>query len=304
MTPPLLVTLPGHEALAESLCKAVGAERCELELRRFPDAETYLRYVTPAGGRKVVILAALDHPDPRILPLVFAAAAARDLGAAQVGLVSPYLPYMRQDRRFREGEAVTSAYFARILSSHFDWLVTVDPHLHRHENLAEIYSIASSVVHAAPLMSEWIRRNVEKPLIIGPDSESEQWVKEVAQGADAPYIVLEKVRRGDFDVDISVPDLTPWRGRTPVLVDDIASSAQTMIRTLGNLDGAGLAPAICVVVHGIFGGDAYQRLIDAGAAHVITCNTVPHQSNAIDVAPLLAQGLVSLGESRGRRGGP
>ena len=54
------------------------------------------------------------------------------------------------------GEAVSSRLFAQLLSAHFDWLITVDPHLHRYHNLAEIYSIPTAVVHAAPLLADWI----------------------------------------------------------------------------------------------------------------------------------------------------
>jgi ribose-phosphate pyrophosphokinase len=294
MKPPLLAALPGNEALAESLRLALGAERCALELRRFPDGETYLRYVTPVAGRDVVILAPLDRPDLKILPVIFAAATARELGADRVGLVAPYLPYMRQDRRFREGEAVTSTHFARMLSSQFDWLVTVDPHLHRRNSLSEIYNIPSNVVHAAPLISAWIAHHVENPLIIGPDSESEQWVAAVADRVGAPYLALEKRRHNDHEVDVTLPDITRWRGRTPVLIDDIASTAQTMLETLRQLKAKGFMGTACIAVHGIFAGDAYRNLIDAGAARIVTCNTIPHESNAIDVAPLLATGIVSL----------
>ena len=111
---------------------------------------------------------------------------------------------MRQDRRFKPGEAITSRQTAELLSNAFDWLVTVDPHLHRYGSLSEIYRIPTHVVHATPLISKWIREHVANPLIIGPDSESEQWVSAVANDAGSPYSVLEKVRRGDRDVEISV----------------------------------------------------------------------------------------------------
>jgi ribose-phosphate pyrophosphokinase len=133
----------------------------------------------------------------------------------------------RQDRRFQPGEAVTSTYFAKILSSQIDWMVTVDPHLHRRSSLAEIYSIPTQVMHAAPLISDWIRNEVKKPLLIGPDSESEQWVAAVARDAVAPHLVLQKVRHGDRDVEISVPEVARWRDHIPVLVDDIVSTGRT-----------------------------------------------------------------------------
>jgi ribose-phosphate pyrophosphokinase len=291
---PLLVPLPGNDYLIEGLAKALDADIGRLVIRRFPDGETYLRYETPLSGRSLILLSTFDHPDDKFLPLVFAAATARELQASKVGLVAPYLAYMRQDRRFEPGEAVTSTYFANLLSSQIDWMVTVDPHLHRCHSLAEIYSIPTEVMHAAALISDWIRDEVTMPLLIGPDSESEQWVAGVARAAGAPYVVLEKVRHGDRDVEVSVPDVARWRDHTPVLVDDIVSTARTMIETIGHLKRQSMQPPTCVAVHGIFAGTASSDLVAAGAGKVITTNTIQHATNAIDVTALLAQGVRAL----------
>ena len=220
-----------------------------------------------------------------------AAAAARDLGAAEVGLVAPYLAYMRQDRRFQPGEAVTSKYFANTLSPWIDWLVTIDPHLHRVTSLSEIYSVRSAVAHAAPAVSAWIKETIPNPVLVGPDSESEQWVSAVAKNAGAPFMVLKKTWRGDRDVEVSVPHIERRRNHTPVLIDDIISTARTMIETVGHLKAAGLAPPVCVGVHAIFADDAYFELQRAGAGRIVTTNTITHESNDIDVAPLLAEGV-------------
>src|SRR5262245_39384839 len=149
MTMPLLVAMPGNEELAAALAARLGCEVGHVEVRRFPDGETYLRLATSPSGRAVVIVCTLDHPNDKLLPLLFAAATARELKASKVGLVAPYLAYMRQDWRFKPGEALTSRQVAHLLSHAFDWLVTVDPHLHRYGSLAEIYSIPTRVIHAA-----------------------------------------------------------------------------------------------------------------------------------------------------------
>jgi len=287
---PLLFSLPGSEPLADRLSDALGGEIGALETRRFPDDEVYLRLRTDPKGRSVVLVGALDRPDRKFLPLCFAADAARDLGAARVGLVCPYLPYLRQDMRFQVGEAITSVTFARMLSSAFDWLVTVDPHLHRYRDLGEIYRIPARALQAAPLLADWIRAEVPRPLLIGPDEESRQWVAAVADRADAPHVVLQKQRLGDRDVRIEVPDLATWIDRTPVLVDDIVSSARTMIEAAARLAEAGLRRPVCVAVHALFAQDAYQSLV-AAAARVVTTNTVPHATNEIDVAPLIADAV-------------
>lgn len=289
---PVLFPLPGSDPISKDLVHALDVERGRMEFRRFPDSEVYLRYHTPLEGRDVIIVCGLDRPDDKILLLRFAAAAARDLGASKIGLICPYLAYMRQDKRFHPGEAITSAYFADMVSSHFDWLVTVDPHLHRRTSLSEIYKIPARALHAAPLLAEWVKAEVAQPLLIGPDSESQQWVDAIAQMVGAPSIVLEKIRRGDRDVEVSIPDVKLLSGHTPVLVDDIVSTARAMIEGVRHLKRAGARP-VCLAIHGIFAGTAYEDLVAAGPDRVVTTDTVPHETNAIGVADLLAQASAS-----------
>lgn len=299
----LLFPLSGNMPLAIDLSERLGCEIGHVEVRRFPDDETYLRLRSNVAGRATVFVCTLDHPDLKYLPLTFAAATARDLGATSIGLVAPYLAYMRQDARFKDGEAITSRQFARLISADFDWLVTVDPHLHRYRDLSEIYRIPAKALHAAPLFAEWIMANVPNPLVIGPDVESEQWVKAVSRAAGAPYVVLQKQRVGDRDVEIRVPDLTGFRDRRPILLDDIVSSARTMIESSRRLIASGMPAPICLAVHALFPSDAYKALKEV-SSQIVTTNTVLHESNAIDVSGILTGEIVEFVESKSGRQQP
>jgi ribose-phosphate pyrophosphokinase len=241
-----------------------------------------------------VLVCTLDRPDEKLVPLLLLANAAREAGAASLGLVAPYLPYMRQDCRFRDGEATSARHVARWISAEVDWLVTVDPHLHRIRALGEVYSIAHRVVHAADAVAEWIRANLRQPLLLGPDEESAQWVADIATRVGAPHVVLTKTRRGDRDVTVSIPQVEHWAGHSPVLVDDIASTARTMIETVRHVRGCGLADPVCIAVHAIFAGDALDELRKAGAARVISTDTVVHETNCISVARSIAAAVVEL----------
>lgn len=282
----LYLPMPGNETIASALAERANADLGAIEMRRFPDGEAYIRLLSAVKDREVEFVCTLARPDEQILSLIFAAATARELGAARVNLIAPYLAYMRQDTRFKEGEAISSAHFARLLSQSFDGLVTVDPHLHRRADLGEIFSIATRVEHAAPLLADWIRDNVREPLVVGPDEESEQWVAAVAERAGAPHIVSKKTRRGDRDVSIELPDLSALRGRRAVLVDDIVSSGRTMIETARKLATAGMAKPVCVAVHALFADQSYAELLSL-CERVVSTDTVPHASNAISVAALL-----------------
>jgi ribose-phosphate pyrophosphokinase len=292
-TKPLAVIYPGNESLGRGLATALDAEVASLTLRQFPDEESYVHLAAACEARDVIVIASFDRPNPKLLPLLFLADLAHELGARRVILVAPYLAYMRQDTRFKPGEAVTSRSFAKLISGSVDALVTIDPHLHRYATLAELYPIPTRVIHASALLAEWIRAQIEQPLLVGPDSESAQWVAEVARLAAAPYVVLEKTRRGDRDVEVSVPDLGRWRDRQPVLIDDIISTAHTMIETVKHLTAAGLPRPICVAVHAVFAGDAHRALQAAGAERIVTTNTIAHETNEIDVSGALAAAIGS-----------
>jgi ribose-phosphate pyrophosphokinase len=290
----LILTLPQSEALAARVGELAGLPLGAVESRQFPDGETYLRIDADCAQQHIVIVCTLDRPDDKLLPLVFLADAARRLGAVRIGLVAPYLAYLRQDRPFLPGEAVTSQTFAGVLSRYVDWLVTVDPHLHRYRTLDQIYAVPNHIVHAAPAVADWIATHVDGPLLVGPDEESEQWVADVSNRAGAPYVVLKKTRRGDRAVELSMPDVGAHRARTPVVVDDIVSSAQTMVVAVKHLIAAGLRAPVCVGVHALFSAHAEDTLRLGGAARIVTTTSIPHATNAIDIVPLLVPSIREL----------
>ncbi|SBP89353.1 Ribose-phosphate diphosphokinase [Thiomonas delicata] len=290
--------MPGNEARAKGIAQAlstradVGLGACAVH--HFPDGESLAQIQPPEPGAQAVLVCTLNQPDAKTVPLLMAAATLRDLGAASVGLVAPYLAYMRQDKRFLPGQAISARVYARWLSAHFDWLLTVDPHLHRIRALPQIYTLRSRVLRAAPRMAAWIAANVANPLIVGPDGESAQWAADVAGRAGAPMVVLEKTRLGDKDVRVTVPDLRRHAGRTPVLIDDIISSGRTLVAALERLREAATPPPVCVAVHGLFAGDALAAIREAGAARVACTDTVDHPVEAIDLTSDLAQGVLDM----------
>lgn len=183
-------------------------------------------------------------------------------------------PICVQDKRFRSGEAVSARIFAGLISRYFDWLVTLDPHLHRYAGLSEIYSIPTRVA-------------VEAPVLIGPDSESEQWVAEAAAGAKAPFFVLAKERAGDRAVSVRSTGFERWPGGTPVVVDDIVSSGQTMIETVRVIRNLAKTPPVCVAVHALFNAGTEAELERLGSK-VVSTNTVRQPTNAIDVSEAIS----------------
>jgi ribose-phosphate pyrophosphokinase len=141
-------------------------------------------------------------------------------------------------------------------------------------------------------MTKWIRENVENPLLIGPDEESTQWVKEIA--GKFPYIILKKVRYEDGHVEIIWPEMGDLGDKVPVLIDDIISSGSTMLQAIQHLKDQGISSPFCVAIHPIFSENSYQELLNTGVKGIVTCNSIPHPSNQIDISSLLAQALTNI----------
>jgi len=275
----VLIAMPGCDTATMRLAIPLRAELGHAAVTRFPDGESYVRLYTPVHGAEAAIVCTLDRPDEKLLPLLWLAIAARQGGARRVGLIAPYLPYMRQDVIFNAGEIRAAEHFAALLNPVFDWLVTVDPHLHRISHLSEVYRVPTVAVEAAPAIAEWIQTHVQAPFLIGPDEESRQWVEQVAGMCGAPWAALTKTRHSAWHVEVTeLPNIPPRC--VPVLVDDIISTGRTMLAAAGLLQRAGKPQPVCVGVHAVFAADAYSQLC-AASAEVVTCDTIPHPSNQI-----------------------
>jgi len=296
---PVLAPFPAMLPMGTLLAPLLGARVAPIDWRHFPDGESLITLNGDVAGCDLAILCTLQNPDLHMLPLRFAAATARELGADSVGLIAPYLAYMRQDRRFAAGQAVSAPLFAACLAESFDWLVTADPHLHRIPDLAALFPIPARRVVTAPALAEWIARHIAGPVLIGPDEESQQWVARVAALAGCPYEVLRKYRSGDREVEVSAPSGAALKAGTAVILDDIASSGRTLVKTIERLAPTRGSPPVCVVIHAVFAAGAHAGILAAGARRIVTTDSIPHESNGISIAPLLAEAVRSLPETGG-----
>lgn len=283
----MVFAFPENELLAENIMAGMHAEKGNYILRQFPDGETYLRILSEVEGKEAVLVCTLNRPDDKLLSLLFFCRQLKELKAASICLVAPYMAYMRQDKAFNPGEAITSVYFARLISSFADRLITIDPHLHRRRSMQEIYSIPCEVLHTTTLISTYIKEHIANALLIGPDSESEQWVSGIAKEAGVPFIILQKTRRGDTEVEVSIPEVENYEAHVPVVIDDIISTAHTMMETISHLKKKGMPPPVCIGVHAVFTEETFNQLLNSGAKEVITCNTIAHSTNRIEISQLI-----------------
>jgi ribose-phosphate pyrophosphokinase len=122
-------------------------------------------------------------------------------------------------------------------------------------------------------------------------------VRDVAERSGLPRIVCEKQRHGDREVEVTLPELPTHSGHA-IVVDDIASSGTTLAAITQALHARGIPLVEAVVAHAIFGPGAEERMRSAGLAEILSTDTLPHPSNAIGVADLLAAQLMAESHSK------
>lgn len=258
----------------------------ELRVKEFPDGELYLRFMKPIKGKNVEIIQTF-HPNPNKALLIsyFSIITAKELGAKKVRLIAPYLGFMRQDKRFHSGECQSNKIMADLLSS-ADEVITFDPHLHRINDMNEIFKTKTKKLSANKTIEEYIKKNWKDPWIIGPDSESYQWAKEIAKHINAHSTILKKKRYSSTVVRIKVKNVEV-KGKDVIIVDDIISSGNTMIEPIKQLKKMGAKSITCICIHGIFALDALQRLRRLGVK-VISTNTIENPVSKIDISSVAA----------------
>ena len=288
----VVLGFPEYEGAARRLADEAGMPFACVEIRQFPDGESLVR-LPGELPENVIFCRSLNQPNSKLVELELAAAAARELGASHLTLVAPYLCYMRQDRAFNEGEAVSQRIIGRFLARHFDRLITVDPHLHRTPRLDDAIPVEQAIaISAGPVMTEWLRSLPYEPILLAPDEEAKQWVRAIAEPAGLEYAVASKTRLGDRSVRVVLPDID-IEGRHAVIVDDVLSTGRTVVETAKQLLDGDAASVSVLVTHALFVDDAMTDLRNAGVSEIHSTDSVPHMTNSLLLSPTLSEALSS-----------
>lgn len=290
----MILSFDDYEIQSRKLAQVLDIPCHLIQRHRFPDGENKL--TLPAKlPEHVIFCRSLDQPNEKLLELLLAAKTARELGAKILTLVAPYLCYMRQDKAFHPGEVISQTIVGSFLADLFDNVITVDPHLHRIQHLKQAVPTRNAVaLSATSLMAEFLRESFKDPILLAPDREAEQWVSAVAKPDQWQYGVCTKIRTGDKNVEITLPEIN-LHDRAVVIVDDVTSSGQTLAVAIKQCLSNNAKHVDVLVTHALFANDAKQRLIQAGVRNIWSTDSVSHESNIIPLYGLLKDAVLNLG---------
>lgn len=289
----LILAFPDYLEQARRLAHRLDAPLAPVFLHHFPDGESLIR-LSASLPDHIIICRSLDRPNDKLIELLLCAKTARELGAERITLVAPYLCYMRQDIANHPGEAVSQRIVGQLLADLFDDVITVDPHLHRISHLNQAIPLKNALsLSATEAIGAYLKSRLNHAVLLGPDSESRQWVAGIAAETGFEYAVADKIRKGDRDIEITLPDRN-FTDLPVVIIDDMASTGRTLAQAVHLLQTAGADEIYAVITHALFCGDAEACIRATGIKEIWSTDSIRHPTSCIKLDALLNEAVRSI----------
>lgn len=146
-----------------------------------------------------------------------------------ITLITPYLPYLRQDRQLEHNSSIGASMLAKLIeNSIIDKIITIDPHsdnaLAYFNN--RIVSLDISTVYANYIKT---KMNFENLLLVAPDKGCSNKVKDIASLINCPYLILNKNRTTENDIVSKASNIDFKQFKNVILIDDIIDTGKTVI---------------------------------------------------------------------------
>ena len=284
---------PGSVDLAKKISKLLGAPLISTRTKRFPDGEFYFKFEEEISGEDLLVVQSLYPPqDQHIMELFLILHTARDLGAKSIRVFVPYLAYSRQDRRYLEGECLSSGMITEILETlGANALYTIDVH---NRKVLERYRIPTYNLTASRELARYFAaKGLKNPIVISPDDEeiAIERAKCAAETINAEYDFLEKKRDRYTGEIITYEKRMNVKGRDAIIIDDIISTGKTAANAVRILKKQGARRVFVGASHALLLGDAVKILNEAHAEEIVGTDSVMNDYAKVSVAPIIVKAL-------------
>jgi ribose-phosphate pyrophosphokinase len=280
-----------NSSLAKNISLSLDVPYENAELRVFADGESKIRLDNVAKRNCIIIHSTYPPIDQHLMQLFMIIYKCKQDGASDICVVNPYLAYSRQDKVFVEGEIVTINLIGRILASlGTTKLVTIDAHNPGSLN----YSFETVDLSAIPSLASYVKNNITlyKPIVISPDEGGIQRAKKFAGVIDVDMLSLIKTRdRFTGDVTISLSGQQPLENRDALIVDDMISTGNSIIKATEILKKNNIGNVYVICTHALLLDDAKEKLLNAGIMEVISTNSIPNEFAKVDLSSVISNYL-------------
>ena len=268
--------------LAKELAGILGCKHIQAATTRFPDGECYTRIDTDSLNDEVIIVQN-TYPDENIIEMFLIQDAVKRMGAKKITLVIPYFGYARQDRIFRPGEPESAKVLAKRLRMICNRVITIDIHK---EAVLKHFSKPHKDLKAAQAIADHFKGK-DIDIVLAPDKGAAGRAKDIGERMKIPYDHLEKTRLSGTDVRMA-PATMDCKDKNILIVDDIIATGGTIVAATQQLKEAGAKSVTVACTHGVFVGNAMERLTGSCIDGVLCCNTLENEVSHISVAPIVA----------------
>ena len=270
----IIVGLSNSKELAEKIARKLNVDYDDLRLKDSADGELHVKFNHELKNQKVVLVQSLyPYPNHSLFEVLYAASSARNLGAKEIIYAAPYMAFFREDSRKEKFECIQQNSVCDLLSRNVDKIVSVEPHLHQHNLSGKLFSIPFYNLKCGELLRKYVKENFPDCKVIGFGERA--W--KLAKHADSSAACYNKGEKIEYQDEV-------------LLVDDIISTGKSMLNNIKNLKADKIN---ILAVHGLFNEDSYEKLREK-ANKIVSCNTVMHETNKIDISNLIAGKLMEI----------
>jgi ribose-phosphate pyrophosphokinase len=277
-----------NSSLAKNISLDLNVPYVNADLRVFADGESKIRLDNVAKRNCIIIHSTYPPTDQHLMQLFMIIYKCKQDGASDICVVNPYLAYARQDKVFVEGEIVTINLIGRILASlGTTKLVTIDMHSPRSLN----YSFEIVDLSAIPSLASYVKKNItlNKPIVISPDEGGIQRANKFARVIGIDMLSLIKKRdRLTGDVSISLSDQQPLENRDALIVDDMISTGNSIVKATEILKKNNIGNVYVFCTHALLLDGAKEKLLKAGIKEVISTNSIPNEFTKVDLSSVIS----------------
>lgn len=277
-----------NSSLAKNISLDLNVPYMNADLRVFADGESKIRLDNVAKKNCIIIHSTYPPTDQHLMQLFMIIYKCKQDGASDICVVNPYLAYARQDKVFVNGEIATINLIGRILASlGTTKLVTIDMHSPGSLN----YSFEIVDLSAIPSLASYVKKNItlNKPIVISPDEGGIQRAKKFAGVIGIDMLSLIKTRdRFTGDVSISLSDQQPLENRDALIVDDMISTGNSIVKATEILKKNNIGNVYVFCTHALLLDDAKEKLLKAGIKEIISTNSVPNKFAKVDLSSVIS----------------